>query len=229
MLQPLDEGIWAIDHPLRLAGFLQLGARTTVVRLASGGLWLHSPGPLSEEQRRAIAALGPVEAVVAPSKVHFFYVAETLRAFPEARLHAAPGLAEKRKELRVDEVLAEEPPAEWAADLDQTLVRGAPYLNEVVFLHRPSRSLLLTDLAFHVRHSESAATRAFLRMVGAYGRLALSRSVRLMVRDRRAFRASLERILAWDFDRVVVTHGEVLETGGSAALRSAWAHWLEAS
>jgi hypothetical protein len=226
LLRQLDESIWVIDHPLRLAGFLALGTRTTVVRLASGAVWLHSPGPLSGEERAAIEELGRVTAVVAPSKVHFLFAADAMRSFPEARLHAAPGLAEKRKELRVDEVLGDVVPEEWAADLDQTLVQGAPVLNEVVFLHRPRRTLLLTDLAFHVRRSDSAATRVFLRLVGAYGRLALSRTVRLMVRDRRAFRASLERILAWDFDRVVVTHGDVLDHGGPEALRSAWGRWL---
>ena len=33
-------------------------------------------------------------------------------------------------------------------------------------------------------------------------------------RDRRAARQSVERILQWDFDRVTVTHGEILDTGG---------------
>jgi hypothetical protein len=32
-------------------------------------------------------------------------------------------------------------------------------------------------------------------------------------------------VLAWDFDRVTVTHGEPLETGGKEALRRAYA-WL---
>jgi hypothetical protein len=47
------------------------------------------------------------------------------------------------------------------------------------------------------------------------------------VRDRRATREALDRVLAWDFDRVTVTHGEVLESGGHEALRRAWA-WLDA-
>jgi hypothetical protein len=32
-------------------------------------------------------------------------------------------------------------------------------------------------------------------------------------------------VLAWDFDRVTVTHGEILESGGPAALARAYA-WL---
>jgi hypothetical protein len=48
---------------------------------------------------------------------------------------------------------------------------------------------------------------------------------RLLVRDRAAARRSLERILAWDFERVVVAHGAVLESGGREALRAAYT-WL---
>jgi hypothetical protein len=47
----------------------------------------------------------------------------------------------------------------------------------------------------------------------------------MATRDRKAAKASLEHILAWDFDRVTVTHGEVLESGGKDALRAGYA-WL---
>ena len=40
--------------------------------------------------------------------------------------------------------------------------------------------------------------------------------------------ASLERILSWDFDRVVVAHGDVLEHGGRDALRHGY-RWLLAA
>jgi hypothetical protein len=32
-------------------------------------------------------------------------------------------------------------------------------------------------------------------------------------------------MLAWDFDRIVIAHGEVLESGGREALRAGYA-WL---
>ena len=44
-----------------------------------------------------------------------------------------------------------------------------------------------------------------------------------MIRHRAAARASVERVLAWDFDRVTVTHGEVLERGGRDAVRAGFA------
>jgi hypothetical protein len=44
-------------------------------------------------------------------------------------------------------------------------------------------------------------------------------------RDKQAARRSVAAILEWDFDRVVVSHGQVLETGGHEQFRAAFA-WL---
>ena len=49
-----------------------------------------------------------------------------------------------------------------------------------------------------------------------------SRMIRQLVSDRSAFRDSLERVLEWDFERIVPGHGDVLEQGGPTALRGAW-------
>ncbi len=51
--------------------------------------------------------------------------------------------------------------------------------------------------------------------------------LRLSIRDKSALRKSIDRILAWDFDRVIVTHGDVLECGGQDSLRLGYA-WLTA-
>ncbi len=110
--------------------------------------------------------------------------------------------------------------------VDQVLLGGFPFMNEVVFFHRPSTTLIATDLAFNVGSSSPPLTRLVFRLGGTYGRLSptlLER--RLLVRDRTAFRHSLERILEWPFDRVVVAHGEVSEKGGREELVRGYS-WL---
>jgi len=225
-IRELHRDLLAIDHPLRLPGGLELGTRSCIVRLSGGGAVVHTPGPLDDEVRRAIDGFGPVRALVAPNLLHHFFLAESIAAYPQARVFATPGLREKLGDVRVDEVLADKPPELWAADLEQTLVGGAPSLSEFVFFHRASRTLLTLDLCFNVRSSASWMTRLFMRVNGAYGRFGPSRIFRFAVtKDRRPLRASLDRILSWDFDRVTVAHGEILETGGRAAVRSGFA-WV---
>jgi hypothetical protein len=196
----------------------------TVVRLPSGGLFLHSPVRLDEPTRRALDAIGPVQSIVAPSKVHHFFVGDYRTGYPEARLFAAPGLPEKRRDLRFDAVLDDGSQSEWGGVLEHALFRGAPLMNEVVFLHRPSRTLILTDLAFNMQQPPSGRARLFCWIVGANRRFGPHRIVRFGIRDRAAARESVRRILQWDFDRVVVTHGEVLASGGKQLFAEGFAY-----
>lgn len=221
-LRPIAQDVWCADRPFRI-GPVPLGTRMTVLRLR-GGLFLHSPVPADPETRRAVDALGSVHHVVAPSKVHHLYAGEWQQAYPDAQLHGAPGLSGKRPDLRFDDVLSDEPPQGWAGVVDQVVVRGAPIMNEVAFCHRPSRTLLLTDLAMNFGEVDSFWLRLWALLTDMRG-FGPNRIVRFALRDRAAARASLDRILALDFDRVIVTHGTVLEGGGKDALRRAYA-WL---
>jgi hypothetical protein len=224
LLRPLDENLWVLERPLRVFG-LQIGARMTVIRLANGDLFLHSPVELGAEARGALDELGPVRHIAAPNKVHHLYFAEAAAAYPEATRYAAPGLPEKRRDLVFHEVLGDDPPAAWSGEIDQLWFRGAPHIEEIVFCHRPSRTLLLTDLAFNVRATRSLWTQIWLRANGVYGKFGPSRLVRRLIRDESAARACLDRILAWDFDRVVVSHGVVLQGRGRRVLRDAY-KWM---
>jgi hypothetical protein len=195
----------------------------TVIGLRDGGLLLHSPVPCDAATRAAVDRIGEPRWIVGPSRVHHFYLGDWVRAYPSAVLCGAPGLAEKRRDLRFDRVVDDALAAEWRGEVRIHLFAGAPALNEVVFFHPASRTLVLTDLAFNVRPGPSDRAPLFHRLVGATGRFGPHRIVRLAIRDRRAARRSLDAVLAWDFDRVVVTHGEVLERGGREALRAAFA------
>jgi hypothetical protein len=220
----LAADLWIAERPQRFYG-LAVGTRMTVIRLAGGRLLLHSPVALDPELRRELDALGRVCFAVAPNRVHHLHAGEVAAAYPEARLWVAPGLERKRPDLVFVDVLGDEAPAEWRGEVDQVFFRGRPYENEVVFCHRASRTLLLCDLAFNFGPRAAAPTRLLMRLLRSYGRFGPSTLDPWLIRDRAAARQSLERILAWDFDRVVVAHGEVLERGGREALRRGYA-WL---
>ena len=97
------------------------------------------------------------------------------------------------------------------------LVRGFR-LREVLLLHRPSRTLVITDLCFNIQRSDSRIARAFFRANGMWQRFGPSRIIRaLAVSDRAALRRSLEEVLHWDFERILPAHGDVIERGGPAA------------
>jgi len=224
MLRALSTDIWVAERPQRFYG-LEVGTRMTVMRLRDGSLLLHSPVRIDPDLGRALDAIGRVRFVVAPNRVHHLYAGRVAEAYPDARLWVAPGLERKRPDLVFAGILGDDAPPEWRNQVDQTFFRGRPYENEVVFLHRASRTLVMCDLAFNFGPRAATATRLLMTLLRSYGRFGPSALDPLLIRDRAAARASLQRILAWDFDRVVVAHGEVLETGGHEALRCGYA-WL---
>jgi hypothetical protein len=223
-LRRLADDLWVAERPQRFYG-LEVGTRMTVVRLADGSLLLHSPVALDAGLRAELDAVGRVRFAVAPNRVHHLYAGRVADAYPDARLWVGPGVERKRPDLRYVAVLGDEAPAEWRGQLDQVFFRGRPYENEVVFLHRASRTLVLCDLAFNFGPAAARPTRLLMRLIRSYGRFGPSTLDPWLIRDRAAARDSLERILAWDFDRVVVAHGDVLERGGRDALRRGY-RWL---
>ena len=213
--------LWVAETPLRFYG-VEVGTRMTACRLSDGGLWLHSPVRLTDELRKDLGRLGPVRFVVAPNKLHHRFVGDYSSAYPDARVYASPGLPGKRPDLPFRGVLGDVPEPGWAEDLDQAVFRGERQLEEVVFLHRASRTLILADLV-QSGHAESPwLTRLATRLNGTYERPGPPAPVRLGFRDKAAARASLERILSWDFDRIVMAHGRIVETGGKAAFEHAY-------
>ena len=224
MLRALDQGIWVAEQPLRFLG-VEVGARMTVIRLADDRLLVHSPIGLTADRLAAVRTLGEIAVLIAPNRFHHLFAANWLAACPGARLHLAPGLDAKRRDLAGAGILSDEPDPLWRGDLEQVVVRGLPMVNEVVFFHPASRTLIATDLAFHIGPEAPAPTRLFIRLTGRYGQLAPTLVERLLTRDRAAFRASLERILAWPFERVIIAHGTILERGGRGALASGY-DWL---
>lgn len=224
MLRRLADGVWVAERPQRFYG-LPVGARMTVIRLDDGRLLLHSPLPLDAALRAELDALGPVAYAVAPNRVHHLYAGGVAGAYPGTRLWVAPGLPEKRPDLVHEAVLGDDAPAEWRGQLEQVFFRGRPYENEVAFFHRASRTLVLCDLAFNFGPRDALSTRVLMKLLRSYGKLGPSKLDPLLIRDRALARASLERILAWDFDRVIVAHGDVQESGGYPLIRDGYA-WL---
>jgi hypothetical protein len=220
-LKAVAPEIWSVEHPVRFPGGVRIPSRMTVVRLPGGDLLLHSPVPIDDALAAELAPLGRVAHLVAPSLFHHLFLPRTLERYPQALLSAAPGLAEKRPELPVADVLSDEAPEAWKGVFEQIVIRGAPQMNEVAFLHRPSRTLIVTDLVFNVRQPENLVTGLVLRMMGTHKRLRQSRLWHRYMKDRAQVRQSVERVLAWDFDRVVPGHGEVEEGNARAAMAEA--------
>ena len=202
---------------------MDVGSRMTVVRLASGFLLVHSPLRPTDAIREYLSRLGEVRFIIAPNKYHHLYAGEFAAAYPDARLYGAPGLQEKRKDLRIYAALSDEPEPFWEDSLKQHVFQGIPAVNEVVFFHPLSRSVIFTDLVFNFSSDLTPGQKLFALLDGVYDKTAVSRLTGyILLGDRKKARLSADKILEWDFDKVVLAHKDVVHEDGYEAVRKAF-------
>lgn len=218
--------LWNITVPAAKAG-IQYGSRSTLVALDSGGLWVHSPVELTEDLARQVEALGNVAALVAPSRFHFEHLREWADRFPEAEVHLPASLSDRFSDLPHIHLLSETPPPLWTGQIDQLQIRGSRLYDEFVFLHPATETLIVTDLLFNIPWAgRNLMTRIAGLALGVIGRPRVSRSFRLAVQDRQAVSASLQHLREWDFQRIILSHGDIIPAGGHAIFEEIFRDYL---
>jgi hypothetical protein len=222
----LADGLYSLDRRIFLPGGFGLPTRSLVVRASDGALVVISPLP-DDEARRDVAGLGPIRFLIAPNSFHYLGISSWAAAFPAAQLWLAPHLAERRAELPPAHQLDEGAATPFASVLPHTVLALHRGVSEVAFLHRPSRTLILTDACFHILDAPRLADRLAMRTIGVWRRFGPSLTARrLLLRDRARVADWIERLCRWDFDRIVVAHGEVLEGASAATLHEAFRSYL---
>lgn len=229
--KPVTKDVWVVDGGSQRVLGLPIPVRMAVLRLADGGLWLHSPTRFSPALAASLTALGPVRHLVSPGPAHWTHLQAWQAGFPEARLWAPHGVVERARGqgavLRADGVLGPEPPGDWAGQIAQEVFSGAGFV-EIAFHHAASRTLLLCDTVQAMEPTRLPLGMGLLvRALGAAGPAGgTPRHVRLVLaRHRDHNRAVVQRLLALDPLRVVFAHGAWFEADGAARLRRAFG-WL---
>lgn len=212
----LDRNIWLHEDTMTLMSALPLRLRMTVVKLASGELWVHSPTTLTAELKDAIDALGSVAFIIGPNNVHHLWLAQWHQAYPEAQLHVSEQIP-KKTGLNDSRILSAADSDRWLPDLRQLWLPGVPLFSESVFFHSASQSLIVTDLIQN--HSDKPPSgfagllqRWFFAPLGFKG-VCTAPPLKLgfVVKDQAAFAGALAVIQGWDFNRIIVTHGDIIE------------------
>lgn len=236
-LKPVAPDIWIADGPeVRMAtplgGGMPFPTRMTVVRLHDGSMWCHSPIAPGEGLFAEIDALGPVHHLVSPNLLHYASIAAWKRRYPHATAWASPGVrgraAAQHIEVAFDADLADAPPQAWTPDLDQVRFRGSRVIEEFVFFHRASATLILADLIENFEREKLTRGMRWLAWLGGVldpdGKAPLDMRMTFMGRKRLA-REGFDRIMAWHPQQVILAHGRCYERNAETELRRAF-RWL---
>ncbi len=231
MLELLGSDLWFADGGIvSFAGF-DYPTRMVVVRLADGGLWLWSPIRKTAEIDNAVRALGPVRHIISPNKLHYLFLSEWQAAFPDATLWGTATTIAKRRDLHFSGELADDPPAEWKGQIDQFYFTNSPFLDELIFFHRKSRTAIIADLSqtftetFLKRHWPwwFRPIARLSKMVEGWGYPPID--YRMSFRHRGSARPKVRALIDEHPQHIVVAHGAVVRTDGEAFLRRAFS-WL---
>ncbi|MCF2905651.1 DUF4336 domain-containing protein [Octadecabacter sp. CECT 8868] len=225
----IDTNIWIFDGPhIKFYG-IPFPTRMTVVRLRDGGLWIHSPIHMSDEVLRNVNALGEVKHLIAPNWIHYASVGTWSDAFPDAITWGAPGVEDRARSrnvpLRIDNTFGPNVVPPWADEIEWHHVQGSTTHQEVVFFHKASRTLILTDLIENFEKTQvSVWMWPLLRLAGNTdpdGKMPIDMA-NTFRKGRDHLRRSVEHMIAWAPRRVIIAHGRWYRKNGVAELRRAF-------
>ncbi len=225
-LKPVAEDVWIVDGPLIEFALPYLRApfstRMTVIRLPGERLLIHSPTPLTDELKAEVAKIGTPAWLIGPNRLHYWWIPDWRAAYPEARVFLAPRIREQAKG-RIDvqgELLERERNYPWDEQIATLPIRGR-FMTEVVFFHRPTRTLVLTDLLenFEPGKIRSWAFRLMTRLGGVLDPDGQTpRDMRLTF-DRSRIREAARIMIGWAPERVILAHGRWYDSNGVDELR----------
>ncbi|NRA68707.1 MAG: DUF4336 domain-containing protein [Pseudobacteriovorax sp.] len=213
MLKSFTDQIFLCEKPFTLFG-IPMRLRSTIIRDGQGRLAIHSPVEFSEDELTSIKSLGTVEQVLAPSLFHHLFLGPTREHFPNAKYLSCPGLESKKKGFSFDGTILD---SKLSEDFDTVLVGGSPKINEVVIYHKPSGTLIVTDLIFNLHGISGAVNSFFSMMGGVYNKATICRLFRFHIRNKSAFSQSLDEINDLPFKHIIMSHGEPIRGEGKAA------------
>jgi hypothetical protein len=233
-LKGVAPGLWIVDGPLIRFGMpwpkMPFPTRMTIIRLAGRTLFIHSPTPLVDSLKEEVEALGSPRWIIGPNRLHYWWIPDWHEAYPHASVYLAPRIREQAAD-RISLVSADlsgERGYPWDDEIETLPIHG-DYMTEVVFFHRASRTLVLTDLIENFEPSKLPGV--FLRLITRLGGVQdpdgqMPRDMRMTYRrQKKALRAAVEKMIGWNPERIILAHGRCYDRDGAAELKRAF-RWL---
>lgn len=230
LIEQVDKAIWLADGEIVRFFGAPYPTRSVIARLGNGDLWVWSPVKLTPELRAQVNQLGPVRHLVSPNKLHYLYLKEWHAAFPEASLWGPQSTIRKCPDLVFREVLQDSPPTEWLGNIDQAWFRGSVAMDEIIFFHRPSATVIVADLIQTFSPEFLRKEWGWWSFVARLSGLTEDQGkapidLRLSFVNRAPARAARDKVLAWNCQKLIMAHGEWLRSNGKAQLAKSFS-WL---
>jgi hypothetical protein len=213
----ITDDVVVMSFPWRVLG-IDFERNVTLLRLSDGRVVIHSTAPFTAEDIVAIRHFGEPAWLVDATLMHDTFAKHGHAAFPDLP-YLAPNGFTKASGITTEPL--DPPPSDWQGEIDVLKLDGNR-MNEHVFFHRRSATLVVADLFFSFPSETRGWARFFVRHITRLPRLfGISVFFRRTINDRHAFERSMKTLLQWNFERIVVAHREPIEKEARAAAERA--------
>jgi hypothetical protein len=217
----VPDSIWVTERPVWFSG-VRLRSRTTVVRLSGGALWIHSPCTPTDEVCGALDALGEVRWIVVPNRYHHLQTPATAARYPKAIVVGPASAQSRNSDVRL--AMGTDDPAYIRSTPELTSIKlgGVPFLDETVFFHPASGSLIAADLLMSAGARDHFTWRIAARIFGRYGKISTPPDVQMHTRASTAVAESIAQMRALPLERILVAHADPISDRPGECLAEAW-------
>lgn len=236
-LKEVAKNIWIVDGSIvKMSMYgtqIPFSTRMTIIKLNNGGLWCHSPIELTPQLKKQIDLLGEVYHLVSPNKIHYAHINSWAKIYPKAISWASPGVKERAAQQNIivnfNRDLKEIAPIEWATEIEQLIFKGSRFMEEVVFFHRESKSLILADLIENFEpHKLNFLSKTLTSLAGSLdpdGKAPLDLRMTFFGNKKQAYQC-FKKMIELHPEKIILAHGRWYEKNGTAELKRAF-RWLK--
>lgn len=226
LVEYVKDQIWILEYPVRYSG-IDLYGRMTIIKLDNGELIIHDPCKIDESTKHEIDAIGRVKYIIAPGYFHHLFVTDFQQQYPDAETFLCPGLERKRPDIKFEWILGNKPDHRWDGVIEQVVVQGPKIIWEVAFVHKPSKTLILVDILENIGDDFQHPTGIYLQfwwkvVFRMWNKPKAAPEYQVAWGKKEIVKKSLNKIISWDADRIILAHGELIEKDVKTTLTSAW-------
>ena len=136
-----------------------------VVRLGDSELLIHSPIDLTKNLKEELDQLGEVKYLISPNKIHYWYIEDFQKIYPDDVTFASDGVQKRSKKvgknIRWDKELKDLKP-NYFEGLEIIPIAGNRFMTEYTFFHFPSNTWIVTDI---IENFEAKKINPFFRVL----------------------------------------------------------------
>lgn len=256
-IQEVTPEITTFDYPFSRFGILPIGGRSIAIKMRDGRLWVVPSTPLDEPTRAKIDAMGEVAYLVAPDNVHHLFLKDFHAAYPSAKVVGTEGHEEKRPDVKFTGIYGRDAPTTQYGYESELVPQYFPTFanKDVAFLHKDSKTLITADLLFNLpcnqqyRNTPSGKATSwipgviwFSKLFNPYaafhksflGSAGIANGIPGVANGgstderKKNFAEAASTVASWDFRRIIMLHGDIIENHGQEAWKTAFSKYLNA-